>query len=1222
VKGGVKFYRGSAAGARAYVEAGRGRVDDYYLGEGTGIAQRFEASAEGVVVALPDLDGGGYEAWVAGVDPVTGEVRGRVRTDERAVRFAEVVVNGPKSWSLAAELHPEIAAGYEAAQDRAVADVVRWMGLHATSRVGPRGAQVSTAVDRVEAVAVRHYTNRAGDPHRHVHVQINARVHAAGEWRGIDTVAVRQSIAAVQGIGHAAVVSDPQFRAVLAEHGFTLDEAGEITQLSGYVAAFSQRAEQIGRQIDGYETQWREANPDEEPGPALRRVWDARAWAEDRPDKGTPEPADQARRRWVDELYRLGYTDPDRAVQVGGGAAASIDRDSAAAEVVARLGTARSAWNHPDIRGQAEQLFARRLIVADPTVRGELVEDVTARAVELCQPLLGRAGVPGHIRALTSAHVVEVEDDITGRLAVRGALGGTDADRAAVSTAAEQAGRVLDERQAAAAAALAGDHGLVLIQGAAGAGKTTTLATARDVLTGQGHAMVVVTPTLKAAKVAATDLGTATGSAAGLAWQHGWRWDDTGWRRLAAGEVDPTTGRVWPGPQPTLPLAAGDLLVVDEAGMLDQDTARALLTIADEHGARLALVGDPHQLPAVGRGGVLDIAARWTSSVTDLTVIHRFTRAADIAPGITGTVPDVEYAALSLAMRYRTDPAAVFDQLVARGQVHYYDTAQDRDTAVAARTVQAYRGGRRDPVVVDTREQATALNAGIRTQLVDAGLVDDRTAATTGAGERIGAGDLVATRLNDRAADVANRDRWTVTAAHSDGGLTVTGPPGERRLAADYVARHVELAYATTAYGVQGDTSTAAHLVLTEHTGASSAYVAMTRGRETNDVHLVAAGPAQARQQWVEAFSRGRADLGIDAARTAAERDASHYAHPSTQPSETPTAVPSAVGVDEGRLELLVEELHDAWRVFQNETRRLPGLERSLGEARADAANIAHDERTLAPLREAADSARQRAEEVEPAATAAQQVVDRQASQIVSELRPQWDADRVIATDAARVVTAGPGRFGLHRRDVTRATNYLAEWAQTWRPVIGDITSQRGGALGYASHHPNLDRIDDAIARYAADRAVALHPQHAATITAAGQARHAADTAAQTYTDTERRISERGRARHAYASFGAMAQEEPRYAAQVEQSRQRLEAAQDRFGRLTRDPLITSRPDPQGFITGLVQGWTADRDTEQAAAAAAQRRAAQQVDWYRTTDPSRHYRPSPGPDRGGPSFGR
>ena len=42
--GGVKFYRGSAAAARSYVEADRSRVDDYYLAEGTGLATRYVAA--------------------------------------------------------------------------------------------------------------------------------------------------------------------------------------------------------------------------------------------------------------------------------------------------------------------------------------------------------------------------------------------------------------------------------------------------------------------------------------------------------------------------------------------------------------------------------------------------------------------------------------------------------------------------------------------------------------------------------------------------------------------------------------------------------------------------------------------------------------------------------------------------------------------------------------------------------------------------------------------------------------------------------------------------------------------------------------------------------------------------------------------------------------------------------------------------------------------------
>src|SRR5215212_639126 len=104
MRGGMKVYAGSAAAARAYLEADRGRADDYYLAEGTGIARRFIARG-GRVEELAPLTGETYESWVAGQDPDTGDPRGRLRTDQRAVRFVEVVVNGPKSWSLAAAVH-------------------------------------------------------------------------------------------------------------------------------------------------------------------------------------------------------------------------------------------------------------------------------------------------------------------------------------------------------------------------------------------------------------------------------------------------------------------------------------------------------------------------------------------------------------------------------------------------------------------------------------------------------------------------------------------------------------------------------------------------------------------------------------------------------------------------------------------------------------------------------------------------------------------------------------------------------------------------------------------------------------------------------------------------------------------------------------------------------------------------------------------------------------
>ena len=78
-----------------------------------------------------------------------------------------------------------------------------------------------------------------------------------------------------------------------------------------------------------------------------------------------------------------------------------------------------------------------------------------------------------------------------------------------------------------AVAALAGTAEVLVVEGAAGAGKTTTLAPRRKTLTDQGHRLCVVAPTLKAAQVAGRELGSVATSAAWLVHQYGFRWDDT-----------------------------------------------------------------------------------------------------------------------------------------------------------------------------------------------------------------------------------------------------------------------------------------------------------------------------------------------------------------------------------------------------------------------------------------------------------------------------------------------------------------------------------------------------------------------------------------------------------------------------------------------------------------------------------------------------------------------
>ncbi len=847
VHGGVKFYRGAAKAARAYVERDRSRADDYYLGEGTGVAEHLTATPEGVEHA-GSMDGDTYEQWVAGIDIETGAKKGRLLKDEHALRFVEVTVNGPKTWSLAAALHPEISDALDAAQDKAANEIVGWVARHATTRVGPRDRQVQMPVERIEAAVIRHYTSRAGDPHRHLHLQINARVYAAGAWRGLHSVGLRDSIEAINGIGHAAVATDRAFRAALAAHGLTIDPAtSEVTELMPYIGAFSARAAQIRRNVDRFEAEWRTEHPDEEPGPRRRESWDRRAWAEARPDKVAPVDGQQLVDRWNQELRDLGYRDPGRATTLRGTQPGRIDRDAAAALVVSLLGAKTSAWNAADIRGMTEVILAATCLIADTAVRTELAEDVTDRALEQCTRLINRPDEPEHVRALSSARVLEVEGDIIRRLSRR-------ASRPArrVRLVGRGLGRV-DPTQAAVVGALAGDGELIVVEGAAGAGKTAALRSAQVVLARQRRRLTVVTPTLKAAEVAADETGAEGHSAAWMVHQHGWRWDDSGrWTRKAT------------VPEPAAQLRPGDLLLVDEAGMLDQDTARALLTIADETGARVAFVGDRHQLPAVGRGGVLDHAIAWAhpTAVVSLEKVHRFA--------------DPDYAELSLRMRKGEHAATVFDELHHRGQIAIHASDAERTAALAE------VGAVGELVIADRREQVSDLNAAIRDQR--AGQQDGHS-ITTASGEQLGIGDRVATRRNDPGLRVANRQTWTIADINDTGGLTLRGRGRERKVPAEYATQYVELAYATTVHGAQGDTVNRAHVALSDTTGAAAAYVAMTRGRETNTAHLVAESIDDARQQWIDTFSRDRADLGPAHARRQAIEAIDRYGPAARAPS-------------------------------------------------------------------------------------------------------------------------------------------------------------------------------------------------------------------------------------------------------------------------------------------------------------------------------------------------
>jgi exodeoxyribonuclease V alpha subunit len=120
--------------------------------------------------------------------------------------------------------------------------------------------------------------------------------------------------------------------------------------------------------------------------------------------------------------------------------------------------------------------------------------------------------------------------------------------------------------------------------------------------------------------------------------------------------------------------------------------------------------------------------------------------------------------------------------------------------------------------MADSREHVTALNSAIRDRLVAVGRVDDHRVVVNQTGERLGIGDRVATRRNDWQLGVANRQTWTIIAI-DDATIAMRNEQGQTRDVPGWYAHGwVELAYATTVYGAQGDTTRVGHMVIGDST--------------------------------------------------------------------------------------------------------------------------------------------------------------------------------------------------------------------------------------------------------------------------------------------------------------------------------------------------------------------------------------------------------------------
>ena len=357
----------------------------------------------------------------------------------------------------------------------------------------------------------------------------------------------------------------------------------------------------------------------------------------------------------------------------------------------------------------------------------------------------------------------------------------------------------------------------------AGSGKTVTLRTLAAAWAADGNTVIGLAPTAAAARVLRAELGdgvAATDTLAKLV------------HALRTGTAVPD----WVDA-----IGPGSLLIVDEAGMAGTLDLAAVVDFAGERGASVRLVGDDRQLAAVGAGGVLRDIER-TQGAVALAEVRRFTRA-------DGS-PNRAEAAASLALR-RGDPTGL-GYYLDHGRIHVGDTTTTADQAFAAWA--ADRSAGLDALLIaSTNAQVREMNLHAQAARLAAAAVPAESRVALADGTTVSEGDVIITRRNDRrlslsATDfVANGDRWTVASVRGDGGLDVRHSSSHRRvtLPAGYVAEHVQLGYATTVHGAQGQTVDTSHAVLTGTESRQLLYVALTRGRRENHLYLDLTAPGE-----------------------------------------------------------------------------------------------------------------------------------------------------------------------------------------------------------------------------------------------------------------------------------------------------------------------------------------------------------------------------------------
>ncbi|WP_354563365.1 MULTISPECIES: MobF family relaxase [unclassified Rhodococcus (in: high G+C Gram-positive bacteria)] len=794
------------------------------------------------------LDERELSGWVAKI--------GRQKTT--AVAGFDLTFTPVKSVSALWAVAPrEVSKQIEAAHEAAIAAAVTYLEKHACfTRVGTGGvAQVDG--NGLIAAAFTHRDSRAGDPNLHTHVAISNKVattlpDGTTKWLALDGAALyRNNVPASEvyntvleaqlrdRIGVRFTERPSQDRSKRAVREIDGMDERLAERWSSRSAAIKARTAELARTF--------QADHGREPSAIEAISLAQQATLETRAAKHEPVSHAEQRSGWRGEAIEILGSDKALSELVSSitgrtaeAATAAFDAqwiDAVAGDVVHVVSRGRSRFLRHNIRAEAvrqvrkynpstERIDALVEAITDAAcAEGSSIDlsgavDIDPAAEIAPQVMRRRDGLDVHTRhesaLLTTAAVLDAEGRIVA-LAQRGdgvAVAEKHVEMALLESTAN--GRDLNAGQRSLVRAMATSGAkLQLALAPAGTGKTTAMKALTRSWQNAGGRVVGFAPTAAAATVLRQDILTNTDTLS--------KFVDIA-RRLRGGKSVEV-------PEWYSAIGENTLVIIDEAGMtgtLDLDEAVSALA---ERGATIRLIGDDQQLASVASGGVLrDIADR--VGALSLSQVVRFSDSAE--------------GAATLALREGDDAALGF--YIDNGRVHVGSIATATDDAYTAWTLDK-EAGKDALMLAPTRELVAELNTRARTDRLAATDTPVGREALLADGLYASVGDTVRTRSNDRRNPlsrtdwVRNGDRWIVEDVDVDGSLVVRHLELGRTvtLAAGYVQSATELGYAGTVHSAQGSTADTCHVVATGDETRQLAYVALTRGRESNHLYLATA---------------------------------------------------------------------------------------------------------------------------------------------------------------------------------------------------------------------------------------------------------------------------------------------------------------------------------------------------------------------------------------------